>query len=94
VCYRVAESRTVLEANEQWDLRAETYQLQGELLLRQAALDVVQAEVCFQQAKSWVLGTTMSLSRLWQQQNKRDGAHELLAPIYAWFTEGFDAADR
>jgi hypothetical protein len=90
----VAESRTVLEANEQWDLRASTYRLQGELLLRQAALDVVQAEVCFQQAKSWALETTMSLSRLWQLQNKRAGAHELLAPIYTWFTAGFDTADR
>ena len=35
----------------------------------------------------------MSLSRLWQQQGKRDEAYELLAPIYGWFTEGFDTAD-
>jgi predicted ATPase len=35
----------------------------------------------------------MSLSRLWQQQGKRDDARELLAPIYSWFTEGFDTAD-
>ena len=35
----------------------------------------------------------MSLSRLWQQQGKRTEAHELLAPIYGWFTEGFDTAD-
>jgi predicted ATPase len=35
----------------------------------------------------------MSLSRLWQQQGKRDEAHELLAPVYGWFTEGFDTAD-
>ena len=35
----------------------------------------------------------MSLSRLWQQQGKRDEARELLAPIYGWFTEGFDTAD-
>ena len=35
----------------------------------------------------------MSLSRLWQQQGKRDQARELLAPIYGWFTEGFDTAD-
>jgi hypothetical protein len=93
VCYRVAESRTVLEANERWDLRAETYRLQGELLLRQAALDVVQAEVCFQQAESWELRTTRGLSRSWQQRNKRDETPELLAPIYTWFTEGFDTAD-
>jgi predicted ATPase len=35
----------------------------------------------------------MSLSRLWQQQGKRDGARELLAPVYGWFTEGFDIVD-
>ena len=35
----------------------------------------------------------MSLSRLWQHQGKRDEAHELLAPLYGWFTEGFDTAD-
>ena len=35
----------------------------------------------------------MSLSRLWQRQGKRDAARELLAPIYGWFTEGFDTAD-
>ena len=46
-----------------------------------------------QQAKSLELRAAMSLSRLWQQQGKRDEAHELLAPIYGWFTEGFDTAD-
>jgi predicted ATPase len=35
----------------------------------------------------------MSLSRLWQQQGKRTEAYELLAPVYSWFTEGFDTAD-
>ena len=46
-----------------------------------------------QQAKSWELRAAMSLSRLWQHQGKRDDARELLAPIYGWFTEGFDTAD-
>jgi len=46
-----------------------------------------------QQAKSWELRAAMSLSRLWQQQDKRAEARELLAPIYGWFTEGFDTAD-
>ena len=64
--------------------------------------DAAQAEACFQQAlavarrqqaKSWELRAAMSLSRLWQQQGKRAEAHELLAPIYGWFTEGFDTAD-
>ena len=46
-----------------------------------------------QQAKSWELRAAMSLSRLWQQQGKCQEAHDLLAPIYGWFTEGFDTAD-
>jgi predicted ATPase len=46
-----------------------------------------------QQAKSLELRAAMSLSRLWQQQGKRAEAYELLAPIYGWFTEGFDTAD-
>jgi class 3 adenylate cyclase/predicted ATPase len=61
-----------------------------------------EAEACFhqaltvarqQQAKALELRAAMSLARLWQQQGKRDAARELLAPIYGWFTEGFDTAD-
>jgi predicted ATPase len=81
---------------------AEIYRLKGELLLQQAVSDAIQAETCFhqslaiarrQQAKSWELRIAMSLSRLWQQQGKQAEAHALLAPIYAWFTEGFETAD-
>ena len=98
----LAEALTALEASGRGDLLAEAYRLQGELLLRQATPDAAQAEACFQQAlaiarrqqaKSWELRAAMSLSRLWQQQGKRAEAHELLAPIYGWFTEGFDTAD-
>jgi predicted ATPase len=46
-----------------------------------------------QQAKSLELRAAMSLARLWQQQGKAEGARELLAPIYGWFTEGFDTTD-
>jgi predicted ATPase len=46
-----------------------------------------------QQAKSWELRAAMSLSRLWQQQGKRQEARELLAAVYGWFTEGFDSSD-
>ena len=46
-----------------------------------------------QQAKSLELRATMSLARLWQQQGKRQAAHDLLALVYGWFTEGFDTAD-
>jgi predicted ATPase len=55
----------------------------------QRALDVARR----QQAKSWEVRAAMSLARLWQQQGKRAEAHELLAPIYGWFTEGFDTTD-
>ena len=63
---------------------------------------IAAAETCFQHAlevarrqhaKFWELRAAMSLSRLWQQQGKRAEAHELLASVYGWFTEGFDTAD-
>ena len=80
---------------------AEMHRLQGELLLRRAS-PTEEVEACFrqalaiarqQQAKSLELRAAMSLSRLWQGQGKRAEAHDLLAPIYGWFTEGFDTAD-
>ena len=46
-----------------------------------------------QQAKMWELRTSTSLARLWQTQGKRQDAYELLAPVYDWFTEGFDTKD-
>jgi len=46
-----------------------------------------------QQAKSWELRAATSLARLWQQQGKYSEARELLAPVYGWFSEGFDTAD-
>jgi predicted ATPase len=46
-----------------------------------------------QQAKSWELRAAMSMARLWRDQSKRDQARELLAPVYGWFTEGFDTLD-
>ena len=69
------------------------------ILLAEAA---ARAEACFhqalalarcQQAKSWELRAAMSLGRLWLQYGKWDAARALLAPIYGWFTEGFDTAD-
>src|SRR5262249_54773103 len=84
------------------DMLAEVYRLQGALLLQQAIPDAAQAEACFQQAlaiarhqqaKSWELRATTSLSRLWQQQSKRAAARRLLTEEYGWFTEGFDTAD-
>jgi predicted ATPase len=46
-----------------------------------------------QQAKSWELRAAMSMARLWRDRGKRDEARDLLAPIYGWFTEGFDTLD-
>jgi predicted ATPase len=46
-----------------------------------------------QQAKSWELRAAMSMARLWRDQGKRDEAHDLLTPVYGWFTEGFDTLD-
>jgi hypothetical protein len=57
---------------------------------------VVQAPVSLareQQARSWELRAAMSMARLWRDHGKRDEARELLAPVYGWFTEGFDTRD-
>jgi predicted ATPase len=81
---------------------AELHRLKGELLLARAPDEHAEAEACFQralaiarrqEAKSLELRAAMSLARLWQQQGKQEEARELLAPIYDWFTEGFDTAD-
>jgi predicted ATPase len=98
----VAEALTAFEHSGRGDLLAEAYRLQGVLLLPQAGAEAGHAEACFQQAltiarrqqaKSWELRAAMSLARLWQQQGKRAAAQALLAPLYNWFTEGFDTAD-
>jgi TOMM system kinase/cyclase fusion protein len=90
----------VHQSGEHW-WESELHRLRGELGLRQSGRDV-EVEACFhqalevarrQQAKSLELRAAMGLSRLWQQQGKRKHAHELLAPVYGWFTEGFDTAD-
>ena len=91
----------VLETGER-QREFELYRLKGELLLMQQSPDPIEAEACFQQAlaiarsqraKSPELLAAMSLARLWQQQGKWQKAYELLAPVYEWFTEGFDTAD-
>jgi predicted ATPase len=98
----LAEAHTMVEQYEDRWWEAEIYRLRGVLLLRQPGTPQAEAEAwlrraldvaCHQQAKSLELRATMSLARLWQQQGKRAEAYELLAPIYGWFTEGFDTAD-
>jgi predicted ATPase len=98
----LSEAHTLIEQHEERWWEAEVYRLRGVLLLEQAetqqeeaatwlqrALDVAHR----QEAKSLELRAAMSLARLWQRQGKRTAAYELLAPVYNWFTEGFDTAD-
>jgi len=86
---------------ERW-WKAEMHRLKGELLLHQSTTDVAQATNCFQealdvarnqQAKSLELRAATSLAILWQSQDKRQEAYDLLAPVHDWFTEGFATAD-
>src|SRR5262249_41101246 len=96
------EALTIIDTTEQRWWQPELYRLKGELLLSLSRDYHDEAEECFhyaldtarhQQAKSSELRAAMSLARLWQQQGKRAEAYELLAPVYSWFTEGFDTAD-
>ena len=98
----LAEASALVNQTQERVYEAELYRLQGELLLVRSAEHYAEAETCFrqalavarrQQAKSWELRAATSLSRIWQQQGKQAEAHALLAPIYGWFTEGFDTAD-
>jgi predicted ATPase len=95
------EALALVDQSEERYGEAEIHRLKGELLLRRAS-PPEEAEACFrqaldvarrQQAKSLELRAAMSLARLWQQQGRRTEARELLAPVYSWFTEGFDTAD-
>jgi predicted ATPase len=98
----LTEASTATEKSGAQVDETEIHRLRGELLLRLAVPDEQQAEESFhralevarlQRAKSLELRAAMSLSRLWQQQGKRDEARDLLAEIYGWFTEGFNTAD-
>jgi predicted ATPase len=93
---------TLVDITGQRWYEAELYRLQGALLLQGSSENSTEAETCFhhaldlarnQQAKSLELRAATSLARLWQQRGKRQEAHDLLAPVYNWFTEGFDTAD-
>ena len=81
---------------------AEVHRLKGELLLDSDQTNGKAAEACFaaaleiarrQSARSWELRAATSLARLWKQEGKAREAHDLLAPVYGWFTEGFDTVD-
>ena len=61
--------------------------------MREAHFQSAMAVARQQQAKTWELRAAMSMVRLWRDQGKREEARELLAPVYGWFAEGFDARD-
>jgi predicted ATPase len=95
----IGEAMTL--AKEKW-CEAEVHRVAGEIALKSPERDATKAQAYFeralsvaraQQAKSWELRAATSLARLWRHQEKRDEANDLLAPIYSWFTEGFETRD-
>jgi predicted ATPase len=98
----LAEGWALIEKIGTYCYESEMYRLKGQLLLQQSPDNHTEAESCFHQAitiaqnqsaKSWELRAASSLARLWQSQDKREEARELLEPVYNWFTEGFDTLD-
>ena len=97
---RLAEAAELVETTQERWAEAETHRLRGTLLQSMGehaaagdsyrhALEVARR----QSAKFWELRAAMSMARLWRDQGKRDEARDLLAPVYGWFTEGFDTLD-
>jgi predicted ATPase len=98
----IAEAITDVETTQQRWCEAEVHRIAGEIALKSSEPDEAKAQEYFkralrvarqQQAKSWELRAAMSLARLWRSQGKVQQARELLAPLYGWFTEGFDTRD-
>jgi predicted ATPase len=98
----LTEALTVVDKTGVRWYESELHRLKGAYLLQQSSDNHLEAETCFQQAiaiaqnqqaKVFELRTATSLAQLWHQQGKRQEAHDLLAPVYRWFTEGFDTAD-
>jgi class 3 adenylate cyclase/predicted ATPase len=98
----IGEAITAVETTKETWYEAEVHRIAGEIALMSPERDLAKAEACFeralavaraQQAKSWELRAAISVARLWRDQGKRDEAREILAPVYGWFTEGFDTLD-
>jgi predicted ATPase len=98
----IGEAMTALERTKERWYEAEINRVKGEIALKSPRMDLSKAEAYFeraltvaraQQAKSWELRATMSMARLWHDQGMREQARDLLAPIYGWFTEGFELLD-
>ena len=99
---RLDEAMIILEASKEVWAQAEILRVTGEIALMSPGRDATKAEGYFekalavarqQQAKSWELRAAMSMARLWRSHDKAQQARELLAPVYDWFTEGFDTLD-
>jgi predicted ATPase len=97
----VEAKRVIGRTKEKW-FEAEVHRIAGEIALQSPQPDVAKAQADFeralavarkQQAKSWELRAAMSMARLWRDRGKTVEARELLAPVYGWFTEGFDTRD-
>ena len=98
----IDEAMTAVETTKETWAEADVNRMAGEIALKSPKPDAAKAQAYFeralavarsQQAKSWELRVAMSMARLWRDQGKRDAARELLAPVYGWFTEGFDTLD-
>ena len=98
----IGEAMTAVETTKERWWEAEIHRMAGEIALKSPEPDVAKADAHFeralaiarqQQAKSWELRAAMSMARLWRDHGKRHQARELLAPVYGWFTEGFDTLD-
>jgi predicted ATPase len=98
----IQEAMTAIQTTgERW-VEAEVNRVAGEIAARSLDPDTINAEAYFQaalqvaysqQAKSWELRAAMSMARLWRDQGKVQQSRDLLAPVYGWFTEGFDTRD-
>jgi predicted ATPase len=98
----IGEATTWVKTRKETWWEADINRVAGEIALLSPKHDATKAEAYFeralamsrqQQAKSWELRAAMSMARLWRDQGKCDEARDLLAPIYGWFTEGFDTRD-
>ncbi len=98
----IGEAMTAIETTNERMWEADVHRITGEIALMSPRPDVAKADAHFecalaiarqQQAKSWELRAAMSLARLWRDQGKVSEARKLLAPVYGWFTEGFDTRD-
>ena len=97
----ISKAKELIAETGEYLWHADVLRIEGEILLLLGA-SAKEAEASFvhalqvarkQRARSFELRAAMSLARLWSDQGKRDEARELLAPIYGWFTEGFDTLD-